>query len=125
VKTDFLIGHGFSDQFALHVTHKFLIHGGYNNTIVFGLGFTYFTEAEAPANFITGVIPWLIIHTPVEGEEDAHETQAYGVGIGVGREFKKNWVVGIDGFWKITEYTPANLGPKSFGLSVHVSHLFY
>ena len=132
VKGDFLIGAGFSNQFAMHFTTKTLFYDSdlhdlfltdnLHSTIL-GLGFTYFTEEEAPANLITGVIGWHTITATFAEKEDP--MSCFGVLIGVGREFSKHWLVGIDGFWGKLKSGSDIFGSNNFGFGVHVSHLFY
>ena len=139
MKTDFLIEYGFSNQLAIYGTwkslsyHSDLYDGDIVSSALNGVGFTYFMEEEAPATFITGTIGQHFIGLGgVFGEPEEDLASGLGVGIGVGREFKKNWLVGIDGFWgrpgepaDDPGFRPHPFGPNSVALSVYVSHLFY
>jgi len=127
-KIDFLIGYGVSNQFAIHYTHKSLLYdsdGELLGSAIVGVGFTYFTTEKAPATFITGVIGSHLIF-PVSFKLDVGElTSGFGIGIGVGREVSKHWVVGIDVFWGRAKSDSNIFGSNLFGFGAHVSYLFY
>jgi len=125
---DSLIGYGISNKFAIHYTHKSFWYdsdGELMASAIVGIGFTYFTTEKAPATFITGVIGSHLIYPASFFKDPCELTSGLGIGIGVGREVSKNWIVGIDVFWGRAKSDSNIFGSNLFGFGAHVSHLFY
>ena len=121
VKTDFLIGYAPSNRTAITWSNKVLWYDSVGITIASntsGLGITYFLSEDTHANFISAVIGFNSVFAPFE--DNYESSTGFGLGIGVGREVSKNWIIGLDATWG----KPAS-GLTTFGIGVHFSHLWY
>ena len=121
VKTDFLIGYAPSNRTAITWSNKVLWYDAAGVTIASGtggLGVTYFLSEDTHANFISAVIGFNSVLAPFE--DNSGSSTGFGLGIGVGREVSKNWIIGLDATWGKPES-----GFTTFGIGVHFSHLWY
>lgn len=121
LKTDFLIGYAPSNRMAITWSSKVFWYDSLGITITSstgGLGITRFLSEDTQANFISAVIGFNAIYAPFE--DDSESYTGFGLGIGVGREVSKNWIIGLDVTWGRPEP-----GITTFGIGVHFSHIWY
>ena len=134
-KTDFFIGYAPSNRLAITWSNKVSWYRDdfietsffsdditvYNNIIVAsgtgGLGITCFLSEDINANFIQAVIGLNVVTSPFE---DLGTSTGFGLGIGVGREVSKNWIIGLDATWGRPES-----GVTVVGIGVYFSHIWY
>lgn len=120
-KTDFLIGWGLGNgQTLITWSSKVLWYdsGGTRTTSgTGGLGITHFLNQDNNAMFLSGVIG---VNSIAEPFDASTAESGFGLGLGVGKEFSKNWLIGLDATWG----KPVS-GLTTFGVGVHISHLWY
>jgi len=92
--------------------------GGVHNDLSIG------TEKKF-AGMIDSLIGSHLIYPASFFKDPCELTSGLGIGIGVGREVSKNWIVGIDVFWGRAKSDSNIFGSNLFGFGAHVSHLFY
>ena len=130
VKTDFLIGYAPSNRLAITLSSKIswysvtyrddddAIEDAIIASDTAGLGITYFLSENINANFIQAVIGFNYVSEPFE--EEGGSSRGFGLGIGVGREVSKNWIIGLDATWGRPESDFT-----TFGIGVYFSHIWY
>ena len=122
VKSDFLIGLGLGNgQTLITWSSKVLWYDSGGITIASGtggLGLTHFLNQDSDSMYFSGVIGFNSISAPFES--NTTDEYGFGLGIGIGKEFSKNWLIGLDGSWG----KPGS-GVTTFGVGLHFSHLWY
>jgi len=122
VKTDFTLGYGLSNgQTIIAWSNKVLWYDSIGITIAsgtMGLGITRFLNQEENSTFFNALIGWNSISAPFESNTPTE--YGFGLGLGVGKEFSKNWLVGLDATWG-----KPGKGFTTFGIGLHFSHLWY
>ncbi len=126
-KTDFLIGYAPSNRLAITWSNKvswydwkwpdYDYDGFFASNGTAGLGITYFLSEDINANFVQAVVGYNVVFAPFD---DVGSSGGFGLGIGVGREVSKNWIIGLDATWGRPEEDVT-----TFGIGVYFSHIWY
>jgi hypothetical protein len=109
------VGYGLNDRLALFFSERAAAWQKDSRPAalgVSGLGATFYFAEVAPSGFFTGTVG-----SAFYARQDYGHEEGFGISIGGGYEFKKNWSLGVD--YLLGRFSPADTG---YGYSVDTGY---